>query len=87
MVNAVKEKTGAQKDEVSYLQSLSLSTIASNPWFLIVHFKFRALSNNFVFAFSCLGGEPYAGIKTRDLVYSLGKGFRMRRPKHVDKEL
>jgi len=34
-----------------------------------------------------LGGEPYAGIKTRDVVYLLGKGFRMRRPKHVDKEL
>ncbi|XP_078378953.1 proto-oncogene tyrosine-protein kinase receptor Ret-like [Oculina patagonica] len=34
-----------------------------------------------------LGADPYAGIKTRDIADLLGRGFRMRRPKHVDKDL
>ena len=34
-----------------------------------------------------LGGEPYPGIQSRDIARLLGNGFRMRRPKHVDKEL
>ncbi|PFX25855.1 Tyrosine kinase receptor Cad96Ca [Stylophora pistillata] len=34
-----------------------------------------------------LGGEPYPGIQARDISRLLEKGFRMRRPKHLDKEL
>lgn len=34
-----------------------------------------------------LGGEPYPGIKARDIANLLEKGFRMRRPKQLDKEL
>lgn len=69
----LKIKIGAQIDDVSCLQS--------NCTFYFLH------TNNIVLAFFCLGGEPYKGIKARDVVYLLGKGYRMRRPKHVDKEL
>ncbi|CAH3146247.1 unnamed protein product [Pocillopora meandrina] len=34
-----------------------------------------------------LGGEPYPGIKARDIANLLEKGFRMRRPRQLDKEL
>ncbi|PFX25854.1 Tyrosine kinase receptor Cad96Ca [Stylophora pistillata] len=34
-----------------------------------------------------LGGEPYPGIQARDIARLLEKGFRMRRPKQLDKEL
>ena len=39
------------------------------------------------FSFFPLGGEPYPGIKARDIANLLEKGFRMRRPKQLDKEL
>ena len=39
------------------------------------------------FCFFRLGGEPYPGIKARDIANLLEKGFRMRRPKQLDKEL
>ena len=40
-----------------------------------------------LFVFFRLGGEPYPGIKARDIANLLEKGFRMRRPKQLDKEL
>ena len=40
-----------------------------------------------LFVFFRLGGEPYPGINARDIANLLEKGFRMRRPKQLDKEL
>ena len=44
-------------------------------------------NSHVTFNYLILGGCPYAGINARQIASKLQEGFRMRKPKHVDKKM